>query len=120
MVGDRRGGQPAERRQVSLIPSDFWWSLWRRLGRKNTVLLTVRLEYSRDRGQIWIILRMSGRTHLKVGATNCPERSDTAARPPLLQSTCGAHMSSNRDSWISPFLQPDGEVTQDRAEQSQG
>jgi|SRR6266849_1660717 len=89
------------------------------LARKEAVLLEVHGEYPRDGGQIRILVRMSGCTDVKVRATEGPERTGTTALPPVLQSTCGTHVSPDSALRISSLVQPACKITQNLAEHSQ-
>jgi hypothetical protein len=61
---------------------------------------------------------MSRRTDLKMRATDRREGAETATKPPLLQSTSGAQMATNRDSRVATGVQPACKAIEDRAEQS--
>jgi hypothetical protein len=117
VVCDGAGGKPAECRQVLLISRELLWNVWRRLARKKTALFKIRSEDARHGGQIGIVVRISGGTDLKIGATDRREGAETAAEPPLLQSTSSAQMSPHRDLRIAMILQPACKATQERPEQ---
>jgi hypothetical protein len=84
VIRDSPRSKPAEHRQVLLVSRELLWSFARELAWQEATVFKICFEDARDGGEIRIILRMSGRTDLKIGAPDCREGAETATKPPLL------------------------------------